>query len=156
MTERELVWVPKDLLREVQVFIDVGYTEEQIKKLRQRFRDDIETYDELMDSDLVEFRAHAVKVRNSYSKVVDEEIDATYQLWESLAEKRTEAQKKLEETREITRSIKSDVDELKSEIKNLSLYDLEKLLSVIEQVKYMNESDKQLLIDVFNVRRKTQ
>ena len=104
---RTLIWIDDSLAKKLEILNDtVELKENDIKSIVKELKNDIENIGECIDEDVVSFRYHAQKVRDSYKKVVDEEIEKTNELWETMDKLRTETRERLNKTRELTASIK--------------------------------------------------
>lgn len=152
---RKIMWVDEELVNKITMLDEITeITSVQTKDLIKEFKDDIETYSDCMDEDLLQFRAHAEKVRNTYKKVVDEEIEVTYELWNSLDKKRCETHKKLEESRELSKSIKSDVKLINDTLNGSSIYGVQNYLDLVERVSNLSDKDKDLMQKLFAAQEK--
>lgn len=151
---RTLIWIDDNLAKKLEIIDDVvKLTDNDIKDIIKGLKDNISVLDETIDEDVVSFRYHAQKVRDSYKKVVEEEIDKTNELWEQLDTLRFETSNKLDKTKELTKSITEDIKYIQESISKCNLYGVDKLLEMIEKVNYMNESDRELLYKLLDFKR---
>jgi hypothetical protein len=153
--ETEILWVPKGLAAEIKALGDITeLTEGQTKGIIKRMKADIETYQDCLDDDVLQFRAHAEKVRNSYKKVVDEEMERTYEFWDALEIKKVETAKRLEESKKLTRSISDDLKHIQTALNSANIYGIKDLLELVEQVKHMPAEDRELLQGLLDIKRR--
>jgi len=151
---RTLIWIDDNLAKKLEIIDDVvKLTDNDIKDIIKNLKDSISVLDETIDEDVVSFRYHAQKVRDSYKKVVDEEIDKTNELWEQLDVLRSETRNKLDKTRELTKSIKEDIVEIQKGINNCNLYGVDHFLELVVQVNNMSEANRELLCKLLDLKR---
>lgn len=151
---RTLIWIDDNLAKKLEIIDDVvKLTDNDIKDIIKGLKDNISVLDETIDEDVVSFRYHAQKVRDSYKKVVDEEIDKTNELWEQLDVLRSETRNKLDKTRELTKSIKEDIVEIQKGINNCNLYGVDHFLELVVQVNNMSEANRELLCKLLDLKR---
>lgn len=149
-----LVWVDANIAHKLKVVNDVlNIKEEEIKPMIQKLKDDISDMEDWLDDDLASFRLHAQKARNTYKKVVEEEMEATYELWEKMSDLRSETREKLDKTRELTKSVKHDICQINESLKNCSIWGLNDLMKLVEKVNSMPDRDRDLLVQLVELKR---
>ena len=146
-------WIGEDLAKRLK-FVDdtVELSETDIKRIIKDLRDEISLMDECLEEDVISFRHHAQRVRNSYKQVADEEIRATQDMWESLHTLRCETQKRIEQSRELTQSIKGDIKEIKTALDTINVYGLDRLLDLIYKVKNMSDKERDMLSQLLSLK----
>lgn len=157
MTDRQIIWVSKDLVRKLQLLEECDIiTTEEITKIIKDLKDEISLMDDALDQNVLSFRAHAQKVRDLYKMVVDEEISKTYDLWNEMDIKRCEVQTKLEDIRRITKTVKDDLMACKTELSTLNVYGADRVVELLTKFQSLSSDDKDLLTDLCNLRRNKQ
>lgn len=148
---KELLWVEKSLIQKLKLLDQVEeIKEEDIKGIIKNFNDDIEIIKEDVNSSVLDLRAKAQSVRETYESVVKEEIEANTKLWEDLDEKRCESVKKINSARDSINSIQDDVDRLKKSISSIDFYGIDRVIECIEKINNMRPEDRELLSKLFD------
>lgn len=151
---KELVWVSKELVETVNK-LDAGVaTQEDILKVFKEFKSEIENYTYDIEESAAMFRRQSQKVKDSFKQVVDNEVEALQEFWDTQDEKRAEIQKKFSSFKNGISSAKDEILSLKQSIRDLDIYGLDKLVELVEKINCMSDKDKELLQYVFSHGKK--
>lgn len=148
--EKELVWVSKDIVEQVNQLNGTVEDVEQIKKIFELFKREINDYSFNIEEAVVDLKRQSKKIKDALRETFDAENEQMYQLWEELNSKQDEVRKKITSAAELIRNSKADVESLKNQISSINLYGVDKLIDMVEKISNMNERDKELLSYLFN------
>lgn len=148
--EKELVWVSKDLVEQVNQLNGAAEDIEQIKKVFDLFKREVSDYQYNVDDAVADLRRQAKKVKDALRETFDAESEQMYALWDELNSKQDEVRKKITSAAELIRHSKADIESLKKEISAINLYGVDKLIDMVEKISNMGERDKELLSYLFN------
>lgn len=147
---QELVWISKDLVETVKTLEEGKATQEEIDKIFISFKREIEDYTYDVEDAASMFRRQSQKVKEGLKQLVDEEVTLLQEFWEIQDNRRYEIQKKITSASENIESVRNQLLELKELTSSVDIYGLEKLIEMIEKIKYMSDADKELLSKVFS------
>lgn len=147
---KKLLWVEEDLVENLQLLDEVEeISQEKIKEYIKKFNEDVDCLSENVDASILELRAKAQRVRDSYEKVVNEEIEKSYELWEVLDTKRCESREKAKELRVDIEGISSEITSLKNNIKTINFYAIDSLIEAIDKISRLDNNGLELLNKLF-------
>lgn len=147
---QELLWVSKDLVETIRSLEEGKVSQEDIKKVFTDFKREIEDYTYDVEDAASMFRRQSQKVKEGLKQLVDEEVTLLQEFWEIQDNRRYEIQKKITSASENIESVRNQLLELKELTSSVDIYGLEKLIEMIEKIKYMSDADKELLSKVFS------
>ncbi len=132
--EREIVWLPKSLAKKVKDNTDEKLVEQEILKYLDDSRKDVRRSLEILEEDVVSYRALMVKARQSFEKAKNEQLDASYKLWEKFDKEMPKLSEKIKTLEEKLSPVKETVDGLEESLKNMSTYRIKDLVELIEKL----------------------
>lgn len=153
---KKLLWVEDSLITKLQLLDEVEQiSNEDVKSFIKQFNESIDLLSENIDSNVLDIRAKAQRVRDTYKKAVETEIEETDLLWENLDLTRSKIRKKVSESIVEVENLKDKVALLNKAIENISLYDyrLEKTLDLVNRIAEMSEKEKELLTKLIEVSK---
>ena len=153
---KKLLWVEESLVEKLQLLDEVEeISNEDIKSVIEQFNKSVDLLSENIDSNVLEIRAKAQKVRESYKKAVEIEIKETDLLWEKLDTTRYEVRKKVSETISEVENLKDKVQEVNKLIDTIynANYKLDKTLEIIEKIANMSDKEKELFSKFIEVSK---
>ncbi len=152
---KTLVWIDENIAKKLQIIDEVAEIKDKdLKKIIQQLKDDIDTMKECVSEDVIDFRYYAQQVRDSYKKVVEEELQKTYELWEQLSKLRIETKNKLGLIQDLTQSIAKDIELIQKNLLKFNIYGLDQLLQVLTKFKDIPDEDKELLYKLFEIKKR--
>src|SRR5688572_20798439 len=80
--EKEIVWLPKSLAEKVKQITDGKLLELEILKYAEESKSSLRQDIESIEEDVLQYRAFMVKAKNAFKEAKDEQLDASYALWE--------------------------------------------------------------------------
>ena len=155
-TNKKLLWVEDSLVAKLQLLDEVEQiSNEDVKSFIKQFNESIDLLSENIDSNVLDIRAKAQRVRDTYKKAIEIEIEETDSLWENLDLTRSKIRKKVSESIAEVENLKDKVALLNKAIENISLYDyrLEKTLDLVNRIAEMSEKEKELLTKLIEVSK---
>ena len=143
---KELLWIDKGLVNKLKLLEEVEEIDQvEIKKYIREFNEQVETLSEEVDSSVLGLRAKAQKVRETYKKVVEDEITSIDKLWCELDNKRYESTNKISQASKSISSIQDEVNRLKRSIKEIDFYAINNVIELVDKVSNMNSKQLELL-----------
>lgn len=148
-----MIWIDEELAGKLEIINDVAkVNNEDLDKVIKRLSDETNTMSECLDENVLRFKLHAKQVRDNYKKVVDEELDQTYRLWEECEEKRDEVDKKVKATLPVIKSIGEELGKCNKAIENVNTYGIDKLINLVERFKDIPDDEKEMLAMLLNYK----
>ena len=142
--KRSFVWLPESLAKKIK---EAESEEKQllfVNKYLEECKIDMRSEIESLDEDLLIFKSKMLTAKLEFKKAKDEQLDASYELWEKydkdLEKTRIKTDKMLKVLTPLTQELKK-IDELFSNIKS---YDLERFLKLIKSVSNLYGTEKEM------------
>ncbi|MBU5331753.1 hypothetical protein KQI61_06050 [Anaerocolumna aminovalerica] len=152
---QKMIWIDESLAAKLEIVNDVAKlkTDGDLDKVIKMLTDDTNNMSECLDENALRFKLHAQQTRDNYEKVVKEEVDKTYELWEKCEDLRDDARKKIDTFIPVFKSISSELDKLKQSMTDINLYKIEKLIELVYTFKQMSEEDKNMMAKLLDYSR---
>ena len=153
---KELVWIDEELVGKVELIQDIARLNgTKLEELAKRISDNTTTIiTDNIDVLLLETKLHAKKVRDEYEKVVNEELEATNTLWDTCDEKIYESRTKIAKVKDMFVDVNREINKCTASLSAIPVYNLEKLMEVLDKFNSYSEKDKELLRLLFNNENK--
>lgn len=132
--EKDLIWLPKSLVKKIKDIEDTKTIEAEIYKYIEESKKDLRINLESLDDDVLLYKAYMIKAKNAFEAAKNEQLEASYALWEKFDTELYEVRKKVEKVKEVMNPIKQELEELKTLMNSVKTYDIEKLLEVIKTI----------------------
>ena len=159
MSEKDLIWLPKELADKVKDLTDADALNREILNYLEESKADLRITVESIDEDILLYRAKMIQARDAFKKAKDEELDANYKLWEKYEED-------IKTTKEYVTSAASLLKELTKEVQELnkafSVIDTDRalgFLNVLQQIQNFNKDEQgfaKFIISEFNKNKAQQ
>ena len=151
----KMVWIDESLAAKLEIVNDVAKlkTDGDLDKVIKMLTDDTNTMAECLDENALRFKLHAQQTRDNYEKVVKEEVDKTYELWEKCEDLRADVRNKIDTFIPVFKSVNSELDKLNQSMANINTYRIEKLIELVYKFKEMSEEDKNMLAKLLDYER---
>ena len=150
--DKELIWVPKDLAEQFQKLDSHEKQLEMVLEIIRRKKSDFMTEQEMLDEDLLEFKAVCLKHRKELETVYDEQAKKLEDLWKSQGDISSKINQHAKEVAGQLRPITHEVSELtdavnilKKALDNIQLHIPHSLVQVAETISHMDEHTKEVL-----------
>jgi hypothetical protein len=151
----KMVWIDEALASKLEIVNDVAKlkTDGDIDKVIKMLTDDTNTMAECLDENALRFKLHAQQTRDNYEKVIKEEIEKTYELWEKCEDLRADVRKKIDNFIPAFNAISNELGKLNKSMENINTYKIEKLIELIYRFKDMSEEDKNIMAKLLDYKR---
>jgi len=150
-TEKEILFVSKELFDTVKALGEIEGIKAQVKKSYANFIDEIELDTKYIEEAVKRLKKTSGEVKEELESTIENEISILYEVYEKLDDKRSEMKQKVLEMSKSINDVKVDLIALRKEISELSIYGLSQLIELVEKINYMPEKDKELLACIFEV-----
>lgn len=142
-TEKELIWVNADFAKRYNA---VESDAEKIKQFEEflagvsvQSKNDHIANLESMEEEVAIYRGAMLKAKQSWSAAKDEAMAASYALWEQFDKERPNVNKKVETIVADLQPLIDKTNQINSALANLPLYQLEKMVDLLERVQKLDE-----------------
>lgn len=150
--DKDLVWLPKELVVKLkEVENEEELKEKYILKYIDGLKRDVSKEIELIDEDILEFKASCIRYKKGMKSIYDEETDALYAAWEAMDQKRgklllnSEAiSKHLKPIRQEIDSLTKDLDRLVEKIDYTTINKFEKISGILNTYSRLDDDTKQM------------
>jgi chromosome segregation ATPase len=133
--ERDLVWLPVKLAKQVKGLQDNG---EEYEKIIISYIDaskrEVQANLESLEEDLLQYRGLMVKAKQEFKKAKDEQLEASYALWQEFDKELPNTREKVETLKNELQPIKDQVDELSQSLNSISTYQIKDFLEVLQSI----------------------
>lgn len=155
--EHDYVYLPKSLCLKLKQFRDSKEQEKLIEGFIKECKDDLKLNLESYDDELLIFKASMIKAKNAFEKVKQEELDASYKIWEKYDNELFELKNKVNNARLAIEPLKNDLKSLNEEFGKLPIYNIENAVKLIGQLdtvlSFNGETSKMLKFLVSNYKK---
>lgn len=152
----KMVWIDETLAAKLEIVNDVAKlkTDGDLDKVIKMLTDETNNMAECLDENTLRFKLHAQQTRDNYEKVIKEEVDKTYELWEKCDDLRADARKKIDTMLPIIKSVSNELSELNKTMSQINTYNIDKLIELVYKFNNMPEDDKNMLAKLLDYDRR--
>jgi hypothetical protein len=152
VTEKDLVWLPKDLAKLVKDAAGIeGYEQEILSYVRESKLDMKESIEEI-DKAIVLYRAKMIAARNSFREAKEAELDANYTLWETYSADIKTTRAYISTAKAVVESLKTEVSLLNKAIEGLDINRVERFLKSLTTLKDFTDKEKTVTSIILNLK----
>lgn len=150
----KMIWIDEKLADKLEIINDVvKIQDEDINKIIKRLAEDTNLMTECLDENVLRFKLHAQQTRDSYKKVVEEEIEKTYELWEKCDELRSETKDKIKTLLPVISDVNNQLEKLDKSISKINTYGIDRLIDLVEKFKQIPTDEKQMLAKLLDYKK---
>lgn len=132
--EKELVWLPKSVAKQVQEVIEEKAKETVILRFIEDSKRDIQICLESLDEDVIRYKGAMIRARKAFEEAKNEQLTANYEMWEAFQKELPNVETKIQKMKEKILPLKKELDEIKTLIDGVRTWDIEELLKSVESV----------------------
>lgn len=141
MSDMEYVRVPAELAKKIEACDDDDrMLEEAIDKYFDWSVSSMQNKLESLNETEREYRVINARARNSFKEVAIEISKSADKIWEDWHAGMPQVTNKIEEMRAELKPLKDDLDAINKSIKEIGMWDIEKLLEMMNAVRYTDET----------------
>lgn len=131
---KEIVWLPAGLAKKVKDIQDVKYLEDEIVKYVEQSKRNFKIEIESIDEDILQYRAFMIKAKNAFKEAKDEQLQASYDLWEKYEDDLTKIRDYVSTAKQAVTPLKQELDEIKRLMQEIDKYGIKDLLELIKEI----------------------
>lgn len=150
MNDKDLVWLPKSLVKEVKKL----ESDEELEKLILKHIEDskLSITAELaeLDDQVLMYRGLMVKARNEFKKAKDEELESFTAIWDHYEKDIKNIRQKVEEVKNALQPLKNEVAAVKGMMNEIYVYDFKTLIGVIREFSQLYGENKNMIEFLIN------
>lgn len=147
--EKDLVWVKKEqAIRFNAIQSDeerYKVFEEYIKDISEESKKDFAANLESLEEDVAIYTGLMLKVKQSFSKAKDEQLAASYELWEKFDKELPSVRDKTQKIIDTLRPLKAELQEIEKLIGNINLWNIDKLSESISNLSSLYGANKEMV-----------
>lgn len=140
--EKELIWVEKEFAEKYKLIEnDSNKSEERLKifneymtTVSEKSKAEYKANLENLEEDLAIYNGLMLKVKQSFEKAKNEQLDASYKLWENFEKEIPSIEKKVKLLQDKLSPLSTELEKIKNIIDNIKIYDIEKLLKITSEL----------------------
>ncbi len=137
--EKEYIYLPKDLVKKIKDLEDNKLIEQAIDEYFEETKRDLKVNLEEIDDRVLEYRGLMVKAKNEFKKAKEEQIEASYILWEEFDKEMPSIRTKIEALKNEISPITKELKELSIELNKVKTWEIKDLLEIVKEVsKYLD------------------
>lgn len=153
-TERDLVWLPKELAARIKELEGLEALETEIKKYVAETYSSLKIDVESMDEEIVQYRAYMIKARDAFKKAKDEELDAFYGLWEKYDTDLGKVRQYVASAKKELQPLLDELKEVKKAVEGVETWGLERLTKAVKGAADLYGQEKEMFMFLVNNWRK--
>jgi hypothetical protein len=143
--ERDLVWLPKDLVDRVKDVQDEKFVEDQILAYIEKSRREIHDQLDCFNDDVLAYRGALAKAKLAFKEAQETHYNETYELWEDFQKKTPATRQFVEKAVAELAPLKTELETINGLLQKVSTYDLERWLTLLEKIAGMDLRSKEML-----------
>lgn len=149
---KELVWVEKEFAEKYKALegkketreMQIAVFEEYMNKVQSQARSDFKANLETLDEDSAIFSGLMLKVKQSFEKAKNEQLDASYAIWEKFDLEIPNINKKTGNIIKELTPLKSQLTEINELMGKIQTYNLDKLLESMQKLRSLYGDQKEM------------
>jgi len=151
-SEKELVWLPKDLAKRVKDITDADAINRVMDEFIETSKKELRINIECIDEDVLLYRAHMVKARDKFKEAKEAELESMYSLWESFDKDLSAIRAKIRESIEVIKPLRDEIKLLEKDMNSVSStnYRLEDTLKLLRGFDGASDTVKELFKKAIN------
>lgn len=156
--EKEFVYLPKSMANKIKSAetdkTKLNIIDDYIRESKQEIKNNLES----LESDVVQYKAMMLKAKEAFREAKEEQLNASYKLWEKFDKELAEVRTKVEKVKEEIMPIKKILEETKDLLNNINTYQVENLFKSIKEIgneiSYNSTNGKILKFIIDNYKEK--
>lgn len=146
--DKELIWVEAEFAKKYNAL------ESDEEKIRQfevflagvstASRQEHQANLEAMEEEIAIYRGAMLKAKQAWGAAKDEALAASYALWEQFDKERANVNKKITAIVSDLQPISNEVNKVSSVLSNLPVYQLEKVVDLLERMQRLDDRSRQM------------
>lgn len=153
MDNKELIWVEKEFAEKYkEVESDAGKQnlrikmfDEYMQKISDRSKEEFKANFESLEEDVAIYNGLMLKVKQTFEKAKNEQLDASYALWEKFDKEMPSVSKKIDNIIEQMNPVIKAVEEINSGLSKINTYKLEGVLDLVSKFNGMTDESKKVV-----------
>lgn len=133
--EREYIYLPKSLAKKIKDLEDNKLIEQAIDEYFEETKRDLKINLEEIDDRVLEYRGLMVKAKGEFKKAKEEQISASYTLWEEFEKEMPNIRGKIELLKNEISPITKELKELSTELNKVKTWEIQDLLKIVKEVR---------------------
>jgi DNA repair ATPase RecN len=160
--KEELVYffgrMPKKLADKLNALKDGKEMEKEIDGFIRESKLDMRASLESLDDAVLQYKASMVKARAAFREAKDEQLTASYQLWEKYEDDLKGITAYIDKIKTVTAPLKRDLEELRAHMQSINTWAAKDFLSILEKIdgSWGNGSVREALTFLFQHFRKPE
>jgi len=139
--EREFVYVPKSLAKKIKELEDGKVKEDLILEYLDKSRKEVKANLETLEDDVIQYQGIMIKAKQTFEKAKNEQLTASYDLWERFDKEMPKLQKKIETITSQIEPIANQIIELNEALDKIHSYQIKDLVELLKEVSSCLEYD---------------
>ena len=152
--EKDLVWVSKELAERIKNVNSeehkIKIFDEYIKKLTVKSREEFEQNLENLEEDVAIYVGLMLRVKKAFKEAKEEQLEASYQLWEKFGEEMPYIEEKIEKVIEEINPVSKKAEELEKAINRRDYHRIEKVTDAILKLSNLWGKEKDMITFLVN------
>lgn len=153
MNDKELIWVEREFAEKYKVLeSERSKNEERIKtldeyidKIKDESKRDFKSNLESLEEDVAIYTGLMLKVKQAFGKAKDEQLNASYDLWESFDKEIPNITKKINEILEKLNPLEEKINKINSISEKIRTWNIDRLSESIVKISSLYAQDDKLI-----------
>ena len=158
MNDRELIWVEKEYAERYKVLdTERGKNEERIAaldeyiaKVKEQSKADFKANLESLEEDVAIYTGLMLKVKQAFGKAKDEQLNASYELWEKFDKDIPSVNKKVGDIVATIEPLQKKLENLDNLLGKIRTYDMDRVIETINKLDSLYGTQKEMIAFLVN------
>lgn len=146
---QEFIWVSKEFADQYKQIESIEEKhkvfEEYLKTVTESSRKEFKANLENLDEDVAIYTGLMLKVKQAFEKAKNEQLSASYALWEKFDTELPSTKQKVDKLIEVLKPLSEKLNELNKTLKSIETYDIDRLIGVVEKLSSLYGTNKEMV-----------
>jgi len=158
MTEKELIWLPKETCDEIKKAesesAQLRIIQDYLDGTKRSMAGDLEQ----MEEDAIRFKGMLLSYKKAYSEALDSHIAAVEQMWceidKRMPDMKKEVEKAVKQVEDIypaIENVQALITDVSVKMSNINTYELTRMVELIEKIENCDERTRKILEKVLSL-----
>ena len=150
---KELIWVDKEFAEKFkQAETEQAKTGEKIKvfdeylqSVQESARQEFEANLDILEEDAAIFSGLMLKVKQAFGKAKDEQLDASYKLWEKFENELPNIEEKIKQITDLVQPVEEKINTLNNLLSKIQTFNIENFVEAVGKISGMFGKDAKMI-----------
>jgi hypothetical protein len=149
VNKEELIWVSAEVAERFKSMESIEERskafDEYLEKVKEESKNEFKANLESLEEDVAIYTGLMLKVKQAFSKAKDEQLEASYAIWEKLDAEKPSIKKKTDSIVDMLKPITSELKEINVLIQGINTWNIKDLIESLRILSTLSGTNKEML-----------